>query len=128
MTTHVYTDLNLSITIHPMSFDVVKRYDLDSVITAMKHILGVNKGEKLFNPDFGASLYKLLFELVTPASKILAKKIVSEELSKWEPRITITNISFNINEETVVDVTITFFLNYISTKEEEVTIRIARIR
>lgn len=95
MINYIYKDLNLSFIRHPSTSDVVSKYDLDAIKTAVRNILNTNKGEKLFNPLFGADLRKYLFELMTPSLKMLVRKQIKEEISFWEPRVNVDEVQIS---------------------------------
>lgn len=74
------------------SGDILIDYDLNAIKNSIRNIFTTKKGQKILNPDFGCSLEQYLF---TPLSEANAKVIGSEILrgvSKYEPRIKITNI------------------------------------
>lgn len=61
--------------------------DVDAVKQSLVNILRTRKGERLFNPEFGAQLDDLLFEPIDDitASRILAA--VVQGISRWDPRL-----------------------------------------
>lgn len=69
-------------------------------------ILTTRKGERIFMPEFGSNLYKMVFE---PLDKFLYPQLqveTAEALRRWERRIRVTNISFvsphEANSETLL--------------------------
>jgi phage baseplate assembly protein W len=50
-------------------------------------ILGTKPGERVMRPDFGAGLYRLVFEPISATTTELVKHHVEEALILWEPRI-----------------------------------------
>lgn len=87
-----YSDLNLNFVKHPNTRDVVKRYDLDAVKTAVRNLIRTNKGEKLFKPNFGADLRGLMFEPMNSTDSELLKRKWNEMLTMYEPRAIINNL------------------------------------
>lgn len=87
-----YSDLNLSIIKHPNTRDIVKKYDLDAVKTAVRNLIRTNKGEKLFKPNFGADIRGLMFENFSPTYAEVLKRKWNEMLNMYEPRAVINNI------------------------------------
>jgi phage baseplate assembly protein W len=55
-------------------------------------LLLTRKGERPFQPDLGSGLQDLLFEPMDYGTSALIKKEVIETLTKYEPRIIITNL------------------------------------
>ena len=125
---YIYSDINLSLVRHPTSFDMAKRFDLSAIKSSVIHILSTNKGEKLFNPSFGASLHELLFELITPVTKLVIKKRVIEEIEKWEPRVIVNNLNIENGQFGTVTITVFFVLKENKTITENVTVNLTRVR
>ena len=68
-----------------------------------------NKGERVFNPNFGLDLRTLLFDNITDSSLEELKELVSTGISNSFPQIKIKNIEF-LKEHDLN--TINFILNY----------------
>lgn len=60
-------------------------------------LLLTNPGERVMLPEFGTPLRKLMFEPNDVGLEIIAKQMIAESISKWEPRIVISNISVTSN-------------------------------
>lgn len=119
----------MSIIRHPGTDDVVKRFDVDAIKTSVKNILATNKGEKLFLPEFGADLHGLLFELITPAVKLMARRKIMEEIQIWEPRIRITTVDIVAEEHLgLLMITLNFYILEKPETEESVTVKLQRVR
>ena len=129
MNNFVYADIHMSIIRHPGTDDVVKRFDVDAIKTSVKNILATNKGEKLFLPEFGADLHGLLFELITPAVKLMARRKIMEEIQIWEPRIRITTVDIVAEEHLgLLMITLNFYILEKPETEESVTVKLQRVR
>ena len=114
---------------HPNTSDIVSRYDLDAIKTAVRNILNTNKGEKLFNPSFGADLHKYLFQLITPSLKLLIKRQIIEEIQRWEPRVRVDSVEItttNASGELVI--TLFFSLTKQPEIQSSVNVRLERVR
>lgn len=60
------------------------------------------KGSRLNMPDFGSDIGKFRFD---PLDDILVERLriaITEDIKKWEPRITLTNIEF-LRDSTAID-------------------------
>lgn len=91
-TATTYNDLNRRFRWDELG-DLARVHDLDSVSQAIDTILLWPLGTRKFLPDFGSTLSSLLFEPIDPATVILIQNEVRRAINRWEPRITITNIS-----------------------------------
>lgn len=124
----IYTDINQSLLRNPSTADVAKKYDIDAVKQSIRNILMTNYGEKLFNPTFGSDLTSLLFELMTPATKILAQKQIAQAIQLWEPRVQIVSVAIQTDIQTL-SVTIEFYVINVNLNiPASVTINLNRVR
>jgi len=64
----------------------------DDVRQAIAIILGVNLGERVMRPDFGADLGRFVFQPVTPTLLETIRTRVEEALIDWEPRISVEQV------------------------------------
>jgi phage baseplate assembly protein W len=127
---HTYNDINLNFLKHPSTEDVVRKYDLDAIRTSVRNILNTKRGEKLFKPDFGADLYGLLFEPLSPPTRLMARRKVVEAIARWEPRVIVEDVQMNMDEPEFGTLIITVYFSLVENRaiEDKVTIRMERIR
>jgi phage baseplate assembly protein W len=55
-------------------------------------LLLTNPGERVFLADYGTPLKRLLFEQNDVALEAMAKNMIAEAISMWEPRIAVSQI------------------------------------
>ena len=112
-----YSDFTTRLAPHPAQKDVVRVYDAQSVATSIKNLLQTNRGERLYQPDIGSDIRKILFE---PMSDIAAKTLqlyINETVERHEPRIKIVDTSIIVDYANQgYDVTIYYVLINNSTK------------
>ena len=70
-----YTDLDINLTAHPQSGDLVLKQDKEAIKRSLRNILLTNHYERPFKPSFGANLIGELFE---PNDAITIKSITKE--------------------------------------------------
>ena len=87
-----YTDIDLNITPHPSSGDLVLKQDKEAVKRSVRNIMLTNNYERPFKPNFGANLRGLLFELADDMTKMEIRNQISEALEMLEPRVRIDEI------------------------------------
>jgi phage baseplate assembly protein W len=80
----------------------------DQIKANLVNYLLTNKGERVFNPNFGADLRALLFEHIDEASEDLTN-IIQASINNSFPQITVKEIKF---ENQVDENTINFILTY----------------
>jgi phage baseplate assembly protein W len=59
------------------------------------NLLLTNKGERVFNPDFGTDLKKYIFEHVTESNFEFIKSTIIDNTNKFIPQINIINVNIN---------------------------------
>ena len=87
-----YTDIDLNITPHPSSGDLVLKQDKEAVKRSVRNIMLTNNYERPFKPNFGANLRGLLFELADDITKMEIRNQILEALEMLEPRVRIDEI------------------------------------
>ena len=81
----------------------------DQIRANLINYLLTNKGERVFNPDFGADLRALLFENINDGSLDILQSTIESNISLTFPEITIKNIEFDSQYD---NNTINFILTY----------------
>jgi phage baseplate assembly protein W len=66
--------------------------DLATIKSDLLILLLTNPGERVFLPDFGTPLKRLIFEQNDAVLEQEAKNIIINSINKWEPRITVESI------------------------------------
>lgn len=70
---------------------------ISQIKSDMLSLLLTNPGERVFLPDFGTPLKRLIFEQNDTALEIMAKDMIADSISKWEPRVTVQQIQVTRN-------------------------------
>ena len=65
---------------------------IDSVKENIINLIKTRKGERLFQPDLGLGLEKILFENITEELKVIIEDDIRSALKKWLPFVFIKNI------------------------------------
>jgi|TARA_B100001939_G_C16930055_1_gene613556 phage baseplate assembly protein W len=58
----------------------------------IRNLLLTEKGERIFQPNFGSNLKSLLFEQITPTSLENVENDIRESLSTWLPYVNVNNL------------------------------------
>lgn len=118
--TRVYKDLDLNLSVHPVTKDVVKRTGNAAIIGALKNLILTNYYEKPFRPTFGSRIRGLLFEDVSFIVANAMESEIANAVTNFEPRVTINAVRVQADpENNRYNVTIQFFINNL---EQPVTI------
>jgi phage baseplate assembly protein W len=91
-TSRLYSDLDLSLTIHPVKKDIAPVSDIRAVRNAVKNLVLTNFGERPFQPKLGSNVTALLFEPADQFTAIQMKKEIYRLLEDHEPRINATRV------------------------------------
>ena len=66
----------------------------DRIDQSIYVILSTPKGSRFGNREFGSDLIKMVFEQNDTILQDLIRIEVNEAISRWEPRVTVTNVEF----------------------------------
>jgi len=122
-----YKDIDLAFAAKPAG-DVFKKTDAAAVKQAVKNLLLTNRGEKPFQPDFGANLNEVLFNLDTEFDPDFVQDLISEAIKNFEPRALVLSVSVSTDgDNNRLDATVEF--QVVNTEEIVTTeVSLARLR
>ena len=109
-TVRVWKDLNLNFTKHPLTDDVTRVYDVESVKRSVKNLIMTDYGERPFQPWIGSNINALLFEQMDPLTISTLKTQIETLLENFEPRVILKSLEINDLESNSLRVTIYFTL------------------
>ena len=102
-----FRDIDLNFEKHPVTNDIVKIEDIEAIKRSVKNLVQTNFYERPFHPELGCGVRDLLFENFTPITGIFLKRKIEEVLVNYEPRISLTSISVDDDQDNnrlVVDI------------------------
>lgn len=85
--TRQYSDLDLSLAIHPDFHDLVPLRDTEAVKNSVRNLVLTNFMERPFQPTVGSNLRALLFEPADDFTSIAIREGIHRVLARWEPRV-----------------------------------------
>ena len=124
----VYSDFHKDLSPIPGRGDIARRLNENSVREAIKNLILLDKGERLFQPNLGSDIRASLFENVTPTTIILLKDKVREVLNAYEPRCNLLDVEVlgDIDENAL---TVNVVFNVINSEApQSISIGIDRVR
>jgi phage baseplate assembly protein W len=92
-----YSDLDLDMLVHPHTGDLVVRYDDSAINGSIRNIIKTRVGEKHFLPDFGSSVFNVLFEPFHPTTRIALQDQIRSTITNQEPRVELISVVVNEN-------------------------------
>lgn len=93
--TRSFSDLDLSFTANPSTGDVYRLYDENAIKRSVRNLLLTNNYERKFHSEIGCQLRALLFEPASPILNTLIKRVITNTITEFEPRVRITDIRVN---------------------------------
>lgn len=94
-----WTDLDLSLTIHPIRKDIIPVRDDVAIKNALKNLIVSNFFERPFAVTKGANLRSLLFEPADVFTKIMMRDSIKRVIRRYEPRVQIQNVVIKDNPD-----------------------------
>ncbi len=107
--TKIYSDLFTNFDQHPITDDVAVKTNEEAIKQSIRNLIQTNKGERLYQPNIGGDIKRLLFENNTPQTLILMREVIGEAIKAYEPRANVIDLVISPNEEqNAIAVSITF--------------------
>lgn len=82
-----FADLYTNFNKHPETGFLVRNTDNNAVKAALRNLILTNKGERLFQPDIGSNIRKVLFENMSKTSEDMLKTYIEDAILEHEPRV-----------------------------------------
>ena len=123
-----YTDLDLSLKLHPIRKDIIPLKDDVAIRNAVKHLLVSNFFERPFQPTLAANLRGLLFEPADTITKNALRRAITRVLKVHEPRIQLFNVIIeDLADQNAYRISVVYNIKEFDT-QQEVEIKLQRLR
>lgn len=110
-TNRIYSDLDLSFGAHPITGDVVKKYDVNAVKQSLKVMILTQYYERPFQPKLGSPVYGMLFDNVDQITANSLKLRIELLINKFEPRVRSQQVDVvPLYDENAFEITIYFYV------------------
>ena len=128
-TFQTFKDLSVTFKKHPVTDDLIVVKDKAAIIQSISNLLLTNKGERPFQPQLGSGLQTALFEPMDFGTAAIIKNEVRECLSKYEPRIFVTEIDCELDfQNNGYEVEVSFTIVGRNDKPQSISIFLERTR
>jgi phage baseplate assembly protein W len=105
-----FSDLDLSFIIHPVKKDVVLKTNSEAIKQSLRCLILTNHYERLFHPEIGCNLSKLLFEPMMPIIENYIETEIYTIITNFEPRVKLVSIEVeSLYEYNAYNITITYY-------------------
>lgn len=122
----IYSDFLTDLPPHPTSGDVVRFVNENAVTRSIRNLMLTNKNERLFQPNIGSNINRMLFEPMGSSTATAISGYVADTIEKYEPRAKIIGISVVPDyDRGAYTVNVSYF---IINKQEPVTTQITLYR
>lgn len=124
-----FKDINMTFKKHPITDDIVVSKDESAIKQSIVNLLLTNKGERVFNPDYGSDIRSYLFEPLDYGTCTQVESNISYTVNRFEPRISIKSLRCIPNyDDNGFDVQMTYSIRGTSTPPVVVEFFLARTR
>jgi phage baseplate assembly protein W len=98
--TRIFSDLDLNFTAHPVTKDITRRYDENSIKTSLKNLILTSNYERPFHSEIGSPIKRLLFEPATPMLENMVQRAIVDVVNNFEPRVRLIDVVVNLSPDT----------------------------
>jgi len=102
------------------SIDGFVSHDKDVIKQSVLNIIKTHKGSRVYDPDYGTNLHRLIHEQNIARTRNIAKTEIQEAIRKYEPRAKILSVSVFPNEQIVDEAIVVVSLLYVEFGDEEI--------
>ena len=94
-----YSDFYTNFNAHPQNKRLVKYTNENSVKRSVRNLILTEPGERLFQPEIGCKIRRLLFENMSDITAIQLKNAIEETISLYEKRARVITVEVVPNED-----------------------------
>jgi len=92
-----FKDLSMSFKVNPLNDDLIPLKNESAIARSIRNIVFTSPGEKIFNPEFGSEISKVLFENIDEISAISIKDEIETSIRNYEPRVQLEEVDIEPN-------------------------------
>ena len=106
LSTHTrgWADLDLDLTMHPVTKDIVRKTNVEAVKRSVRNLIRTNKYDKKFHPEVDGGVTRHLFGLATAATKHDIAEAIATCLRNYEPRVIVDRVNVFGNADEIAHV------------------------
>lgn len=82
----IYSDFLDDLNPHPVTGDIVRSVNEGAVSRSIRNLILTNKGERLYQPNLGSDIFKMLFEPMSDAISQILSSSIQDVIADYEPR------------------------------------------
>lgn len=101
----LYSDFLTNLNPHPNSGMLLRVANEHAVTRSIRNLLNTDRNERLFQPDVGSDIRKVLFEPMGSATSEILSSLIQDTIDKYEPRAKVLRVdvipNYDYNRYTV---------------------------
>jgi phage baseplate assembly protein W len=97
--TRTFSDLDLNFGMHPVTRDVVLKYDDQAIKASVRNLVLTQNNERPFHSEIGSQIRGLLFENATPMLNIMLKRAITDTIVNFEPRVKLNDVVVTVSPD-----------------------------
>ncbi len=126
--TEYYSDFRKDLFPNLVNGDVSRKIDEESIKESIKNLILTDTGERLFQPNIGCDVRRLLFENFSPQTKFAIENSIRTTITQYEPRCILIAVNATANQDNN-KFFVTILFNVINIPEEvELVLTLDRAR
>ena len=124
-----FKDININFKKHPVTNDLVVSRDASAIKQSIVNLLLTNRGERLFQPEYGSDIRSQLFEPLDYATAANVKRLILYSIQQFEPRIVVRTLTCRPNfDDNGFDVEMTYIITGDAAPPTNIEFFLARTR
>ena len=97
--TRTFADLDLNFTMHPVTHDIVRKFDEEAIKASVKNLVLTQNYERPFHSEIGSQIRGLLFEPATPMLNVMLKRAITDTIINFEPRVKLNDVLVTVSPD-----------------------------
>jgi phage baseplate assembly protein W len=97
--TRTFSDIDLNFGMHPVTHDVVLKYDDQAIKASVRNLVLTQNYERPFHSEIGSQIRGLLFENATPMLDIMLKRAITDTIVNFEPRVKLNDVVVTVSPD-----------------------------
>jgi phage baseplate assembly protein W len=123
-----YSDVTIGFDKSPLSGNLARVTDAQSIMQTLKTLLLTNQGERLYNIDLGSKIRASLFDPLDDITASTIRTSITQAINNYEPRVNILQLNVIPSEE-LNAFKVNLFFNIINIPEvQQLNITLKRVR
>lgn len=93
LNTRTFIDFDMDFLANPITKDILKKTNEDSIAQSLSNLLQTAHYERLFNANLGCNLKRFLFEQIDDITTNNIKEEIFQTITNYEPRVKLLDVN-----------------------------------